>query len=448
MEIPHTRYARSAETSIAYSVFGKGDITLVYTPSFVSHVELTWEEPLAARFFNRLASFCRVVLLDKRGTGLSDPVPIADLPTLEQRMDDLRAVLDQEGIEHAALFGSSEGGPMCLLFAATYPERTDALVLWATYPRSVQDSDFPEGWLPSERTEKFTKELRSAWESGEFELTYMAEGLNPAEEERVRRWWGRYLRSGASPGAVEALCRMDVTTDVRGVLSLISAPTLCVVRGEDENAPATRYLAEHIPGAKYLELPGEAHIPFLGDQEPVVQEIQEFLTGVRPPPQPDRVLATVLFTDIVGSTTRMAELGDAAWKELVEQHHSRIREELVRHSGIELDTAGDGFFARFDGPARAVRCACAAREAVSALGLQVRAGLHTGECELLEMKVAGIAVSIGARVAALAQPGEVLVSQTVKDLVAGSGLKFDDRGTHTLKGVPGEWRLYAAAADT
>ena len=448
MEIPETRYARSGEVSIAYSVFGEGEVTLVYTPSFVSHVELIWEEPLAARFFDRLASFCRVVLLDKRGTGLSDPVPIADLPTLEQRMDDLRAVMDQEGVEHAALCGGSEGGPMCLLFAATYPERTDALVLWATYPRSVQDSDFPEGWLPVERIEEQPKALRSMWERGEFDLTGMAEGLNPAEEERVRRWWGRYLRSGLSPGAVETLCRMDTGSDARSVLPLISAPTLCLVRREDENAPATHFLAQHIAGAKYIELPGGAHIPYLGDQEPVLQEIQEFLTGVRPPPQPDRVLATVLFTDIVGSTTRMAELGDTAWKELVEQHHSRIRDQLVRYSGIELDTAGDGFFARFDGPARAIRCASAAREAVGELGLQVRAGLHTGECELLDGKVAGIAVSIGARVAALAQPGEVLVSQTVKDLVAGSGLKFDDRGTHTLKGVPGEWQLYAAAADT
>jgi class 3 adenylate cyclase len=282
------------------------------------------------------------------------------------------------------------------------------------------------------------------WEQGDFDsiLAQVWERLSPSEEARVKRWWGRFLRSGLSPGAVEPLCRMDNDSDVRHVLSSISAPTLCLARAGDENVPATRYLAEHIPDARYVELPGAAHVPFLGDQEPVLQEIQEFLTGVRPPPEPDRVLATVLFTDIVGSTAQAAELGDARWRELLHQHHMRIRKELERFAGVELDTAGDGFFARFDGPARAIRCACAIREAVGELGLQVRAGLHTGECELLDGKVAGIAVSIGARVAARAAPGEVLVSQTVKDLVAGSGIGFVDRGAAELKGVPGQWRLF------
>jgi class 3 adenylate cyclase len=391
-----------------------------------------------------------VVLLDKRGTGLSDTVPPNALPTLEQRMDDLRAVMDREGIEHAALMGGSEGGPMCLLFAATYPDRTDALVLWASYPRAIQDEDFPEGWLPADRVEEEPKKLRAMWEQGDFDSIWAwaqaAEGLSPAEEGRVRRWFGRFMRSGLSPGAVERLCRMGNESDVRHVLSSIGAPTLCLVRGGDENAPATRYLAEHIPGARYIELPGTAHVPFLGDQEPVLQEIQAFLTGVRPPPEPDRVLATVLFTDIVGSTAQAAALGDARWRDVLHQHHTRIRKELERFAGVELDTAGDGFFARFDGPARAIRCACAMRETVGELGLHVRAGLHTGECELLDGKLAGIAVSIGARVAARPAPGEVLVSQTVKDLVAGSGIGFVDRGVAELKGVPGEWRLFLVSA--
>jgi class 3 adenylate cyclase len=445
VDIPETQYARSGDLSIAYSVFGEGDVTLVYTPSFVSHVELIWEEPLAARFLTRLASFSRVVLLDKRGTGLSDPVALNALPTLEQRMDDLRAVMDKEGIEHAALYGGSEAGPMCLLFAATYPERTDALVLWSTYPRAVQDADFPEGWLPAERVEADCLAMRAVWEKGDFDLTWNAEGLSPSEYERVHRWWARYLRSALSPGAVEALSRMGCDMDVRPVLSLIQAPTLCLVRGGDENAPAARYLSERIPGARYAEFPGTAHVEYLGEQEPVLLEIQEFLTGVRPPPEPDRLLATVLFTDLVGSTEKAAELGDAAWTDVLAQHHTRIRQQLDRYSGIELDTAGDGFFARFDGPARAIRCACAVRHAVTELGLEVRAGLHTGECELLDEKVAGIAVSIGARVAARAAAGEVLVSQTVKDLVAGSGIEFEDRGASKLKGVPGEWRLYAVS---
>ena len=445
MEIPATRYARSGDLSIAYSVFGEGDTTLVYTPSFVSHVELIWEEPLAGRFLSRLASFSRVLLLDKRGTGLSDPVALNALPTLEQRMDDLRAVMDKEGVEHAALYGGSEAGPMCLLFAATFPERTDALVLWSTYPRAIQDDDFPEGWLPAGRVEAVIKGMRRDWEEGDFDLTWYAEGLSASEEERVHRWWKRYLRSALSPGAAEALMRMGSDMDVRPVLPLIHAPALCMVRAEDENVHTTRYLAEHSPGARYVEFPGKAHVEYLGDQDPVLQEIQEFLTGIRPPAEPDRVLATVLFTDIVGSTQKAAETGDLVWRDLLSQHHARVRTELERYAGIELDTAGDGFFARFDGPARAIRCACAVHEAVRDLGLEVRAGVHTGECELLDGKVAGIAVSIGARVAAQAGPGEVLVSQTVKDLVAGSGIEFSDRGTAELKGVPGEWRLYAVA---
>jgi class 3 adenylate cyclase len=450
VDAPEVRYARSGDVSIAYSVFGQGEVTLVYTPSFASHVELIWEEPLAARFFARLASFSRVILLDKRGTGLSDSVPLSALPTLEQRMDDLRAVLDREKIEHAALFGGSEGGPMSLLFAATYPERTDALVLWATYPRAIKDADFPQGIVPAEEAEDDIKRLRALWEEGNFAVVWeaWAEGLSPAEERRVKRWLARFLRSGLSPGAVEALLRMDNASDVRPVLSSIQAPTLCLVRARDENAPATRYLAEHIMGARYVELPGMAHLPFLGDQEPVLQETQEFLTGVRPTPEPNRVLATVLFTDIVGSTEKAATLGDAAWKDLLDQHHSSIRKELERFAGVELDTAGDGFFASFDGPGRAIHCACAISKGVRELGLEVRAGLHTGECELLDGKVGGIAVHIGARVASQAQAGEVLVSNTVKDLVAGSGLEFEERGAAQLKGVPGEWGLYAVSTNT
>ncbi|MFN2472219.1 MAG: adenylate/guanylate cyclase domain-containing protein [Gaiellaceae bacterium] len=448
---PDTRYARSGEVNIAYQVVGEGPIDLVYVGGFVTHLELLWEEPLAARYLNRLAGFSRLILFDKRGTGLSDPVSVAALPDLERRMDDVRAVMDAAGSQRAASLGYSESGPMCLLFAATYPERTTALVLWASYPRAIKDADFPDGWLPPDQVDAVADELERQWREGTFDLVDdwgITEGLPPSEEERVKRWAKRYFRRAATPGAVNALCRMGSDMDVRPVLRLISAPTLAMSRQGDENAPATRYIAEHVQAGRYIAFPGSAHAPFLSaDQELILAEIEEFLTGVRPVPEADRVLATVLFTDLVGSTAQAAQLGDRSWRSVLERHHARVRTELARFGGVEIDTAGDGFFAVFDGPARAIRCARAIVEQLRELGLDVRAGLHTGECERADGKVAGIAVHIGARVAAEANGGEVLVSQTLKDIVAGSGIEFSERGVAALKGIPGEWRLYAVESD-
>ncbi|MDP9342084.1 MAG: adenylate/guanylate cyclase domain-containing protein [Actinomycetota bacterium] len=442
---PETRYAKSGDLHIAYQVIGDGPIDLVYVPGFVSHLEVYWEEPIVAAYFTRLARFSRLIVLDKRGSGMSDRVPIDQLPTLEVRMDDVRAVMDAVGTERAAVMGTSEGGPMAALFAATYPDRALALVLYATYPRAIKDDEFPEGWLAPKDAAGDAEWIEKTWTEGAFDSIPegFAEGLTPEEQERVARWWGRLCRSSVSPGAAIALSRMGNEVDIRHVLPSIRVPTLAIVRGGDENAPATRYMAEHVPGARFVELPGSAHTPFFGPQEPLIAEIEEFLTGVRPAPEYDRVLATVLFTDIVGSTELAERLGDRRWAELLGAHHGAVREQLERFRGREVDTAGDGFLATFDGPARAIRCACAIRDSVAALGLQVRAGLHTGECELVEGKVRGIAVHTGARVASIAAPGEVLASSTVKDLVAGSGISFADRGVHALKGIPGEWRVFA-----
>jgi pimeloyl-ACP methyl ester carboxylesterase/class 3 adenylate cyclase len=448
---PETHYARSGDVNIAYQVVGDGPLDFVYAGGFVSHIGLFWEEPLAARFFNRLARFSRLILFDRRGTGLSDPVPVTDLPDLEQRMDDLRAVMDAAGSQRAVLFGFSEGGPMCMLFAATYPERTTALVLFSSYPRAIKDDDFREGWLPPEDVEPLAEELERQWGVGDLARVRewgMTEGLPPAEHERVNRWAARYLRQAVTPGAVRALLLMGADMDVRPVLPAISAPTLLLVRAEDENAPATRFIADQIAGARYVELPGQAHFPFLSaDQDVILAEIEEFVTGIRPQPEPDRILATVLFTDIVDSTAIAARLGDRSWRDIVERHHGLVRKQLSRFGGVEIDTAGDGFFASFDGPARAIRCASAIIDSVRALGLEIRAGLHTGECERLDGKVGGMAVHVGARVAAEAGAGEVLVSQTVKDIVVGSGIQFSERGVSRLKGVPGEWRLFAVDHD-
>ncbi len=438
---PETRYARSGDVNIAYQVVGEGPPDLVYVLGWVSHVELLWEEPASARFLERLASFSRLVLFDKRGTGLSDRVAEAELPTLEQRMDDVRAVMDAAGVERAALLGLSEGGPMCLLFAATYPERTAALVLMGAYARRLRADDYPFGAAP-ESYDTFLDEIRDHW-GGPVGLEVRAPSL--AGDAAFASWWANYLRMSASPGAALALTRMNRDIDVRHVLPTIGVPTLVLHRVGDRSLPVegSRYLAERIPGARLVEFPGDDHLPWLGDQDVILDEIEEFLTGVRRGPEPDRVLATVLFTDVVGSTARAAELGDRSWRELLARHHALVRRELERWRGREVDTAGDGFLATFDGPARAIRCACAARDAVRDLGLELRAGLHTGECEIVGSNVAGIAVHIGARVAALAGAGEVLVSSTVRDLVAGSGIVFSERGEHELKGVPEKWRIYA-----
>jgi pimeloyl-ACP methyl ester carboxylesterase len=437
---PETRYARSGDVNIAYQVTGAGPVDLVYVLGWVSHIDLLWEEPSSARFLERLASFSRLILFDKRGTGLSDRVADSDLPTLEQRMDDVRAVMDAAGVERAALLGLSEGGPMCLLFAATYPERTAALVIIGSYARRVWAEDYPIG-ASREDYDAFLDEIRENW-GGPVGLEVRAPSV--AGDAAFRSWWASYLRMSASPGAAVALTRMNGEIDVRHVLPTIGVPTLLIHRTGDRSLPVegSRYLAERIPGARLVELPGDDHLPWI-DQDGILDEIEEFLTGVRRGPTPDRVLATVLFTDVVGSTERAATLGDRDWRELLARHHALVRSELGRWRGTELDTAGDGFLATFDGPARAIRCACAARDAVRDLGLEIRAGLHAGECEVFGSTVAGIAVHIGARVAALAGAGEVLVSSTVRDLVAGSGISFDERGEHELKGVPEKWRIYA-----
>ncbi len=442
MGTPETRYTRSGDVNIAYQVFGEGPLDLVYVMGWVTNLEAFWQEPSVARFFQRLASFSRLILFDKRGTGLSDRVPIKELPTLEQRMDDVRAVMDAAGSDRAALFGVSEGGPMSVLFAATYPERTSALVLYGSYAKRLRDPTYP--WAPTrEERDNWYDLLERGW-GGVVDIGTMAPNADP----HFREWWARYLRMSASPGAALALGRMNAEIDIREVLPSIRVPTLILHRtGDlDMDVGGARYIASRIAGAKYIELPGDDHLPFVGDQEAILDEIEEFLTGARQHAELDRVLATVLFTDMVGSTERSAALGDKRWRDLLEAHNRVMREELDRFRGREIDTAGDGFFATFDGPARAVRCACAMRNELARLGIDIRAGLHTGECELVADKVRGIAVHIGSRVASLARPGEVLVSSTVKDLVAGSGLEFEDRGVQTLRGVPGEWRLFAVIA--
>jgi class 3 adenylate cyclase len=436
-----TKYAKSGDVSIAYQVVGDGPLDLVHIPEAWTPIEWLWEEPTYARFLGRLASFSRVILFDKRGTGLSDRVPAA---TLEERMDDVRAVMDAAGSTRAALFGVCEGGPMSLLFAATYPERTSALVLYGTYARFSWDAEYPWGFS-TEALDWFRKTIENSWGSG-GSLAVFAPSV--VDDPRFREWWGRCERLGASPGAVCALMRMDAELDVRDILPTVRVPTLMIHRTGDRLTPVSgaRYTAARLPCARFVELPGDDHLFFVGDHDVILEEIEEFLTGVRPTPEPDRVLATVLFTDIVGSTERAVELGDRRWQELLESYYALVRHELARFRGREINTAGDGFFATFDGPARAIRCARAISDAVKRLGISVRAGLHTGECEVVDGKVGGIAVHIGARVAATAGAGDVLVSSTVKDLVAGSGIRFADRGVHALKGVPGQWHLFAADA--
>ena len=436
---PETRYAKSGDVNIAYQVVGKGPPDLVLVPGWVSNIDAFWEEPAFNRFLTRLASFSRLILFDKRGTGLSDRV--ADMPSLEVRMDDVRAVMDAVGSERASLFGYSEGGPMCALFAGTYPTRTTALIMVGSYARRISAADYP--WGPTgDELNAFIEQAEREW-GGPAGIDERCPSM--AHDERFRQWWARLLRMSASPAAAAMLQRMNAQIDIRHVLPAIHVPTLILHSVNDRiiNVSASRYLAERIPGAKFVELQGVDHVPWLSDADVILDEIEEFLTGARHSPEADRVLATVLFTDIVDATESAAKLGDRRWHDLLDSHHALVRRELARFRGREIDTAGDGFFATFDGPARAVRCACAISDTVRSLGIEIRAGLHTGECEVMGDKVGGIAVHIGARIAAYANSGEVLVSNTVKDLVAGSGLSFRDQGTQSLKGVPGDWRLFA-----
>jgi class 3 adenylate cyclase/pimeloyl-ACP methyl ester carboxylesterase len=438
-----TRYARSGDLWIAYQVIGDGPIDLVFAPGYMSHLEQNLEWPPYASFVTRLASFSRLIVFDRRGTGLSDR--ILALGSFEEMMDDIVAVMDAAGSERAALFGGAEGGPMCALFAATFPERTTALVLGASYARRTRAPDYPWG-LDEDDQQRVLDAYEARWGMDSFGVRTLSP--NDADDERFRRWHSQACRYAGTPASAEAWFRVTMEIDVRDVLSAIRVPTLVVHRTRDRVVPveAGRYLAEHIANARMIEYEGEDHYPFSGDFGPMLDDVEEFLTGSRRPQDVDRVLATVLFTDIVGSTRTAAELGDRRWRELLSEHHRVVRAELERHRGREVRVVGDGFLATFDGPARAIRCADAVRSALARIGLDVRSGLHTGEVELVGPDVEGIAVHIGARIADLAGAGEVLVSSVVKDLVAGSGIVFAARGTVELQGVPDEWAVYAVEA--
>jgi pimeloyl-ACP methyl ester carboxylesterase len=444
MRIPPTQYARSGDASVAYQVAGEAPIDLVLVLGFATHLELQWEWPPFARFFERILSFSRLIVFDKRGTGLSDPV--TEAPTLEQRIDDVRAVMDAAGSERAALFGISEGGPMSVLFAATHPERVNALVLYGAMGRTTEAPDYP--WAsPAEALRESAAEFIAPYwgrdAEGMVELFAPSFGNDPEAVE----FTARMERSAASPAMVQQIFEMFLDIDVRAILPTIQVPTIVLHRRGDRvvHRRAGQELAAQIPGAQYVELSGIDHLPWAGDSEAVLGEIEEFLTGARSLPEPDRVLATVMFTDIVGSTERASELGDARWRELLATYQAAVQRELTRFRGRQVKTLGDGCLATFDGPARAIRCGRAIAEAAGTLGLDVRVGLHSGEVELMDGDVGGIAVHIAARVGALAEAGEVLVSSTVKDLVAGSGIRFIERGATQLKGIADEWRLFAAA---
>jgi pimeloyl-ACP methyl ester carboxylesterase len=443
MNIPPTRYAKSDEVSIAYQVVGDGPIDVVAVLGFATHVEMQWELRTFARFFERLSSFSRVIIFDKRGTGLSDPV--LDVPTLEQRIDDLRAVLDAAGSERAALFGVSEGGPMSVLFAAAYPARVSALVLHGAMGRTTEAPDYP--WAsPADALRESAAEFIAPYWGQDARGTVELFAPSLADDPQNLELAARMERSAASPSMVQKIFEMFLDVDVRAVLPTIHVPTLVVHRRGDRvvNRRAGQALASRIPGARYVEVPGIDHLPWAGDSEAVLGEIQEFLTGGRTAPEPDRVLATVMFTDICGSTQQAVALGDARWRELLSAHQDAVRRELTHFRGREIKTLGDGFLATFEGPARAVRCGQAIVEEARSLGLEVRVGVHCGEIELIGDDVGGIAVHIAARIGSLASSGEVLASSTVKDLAAGSGIQFIDRGTHHLKGIAEEWGIFTA----
>jgi class 3 adenylate cyclase len=433
--VPKTQYAKSGDVRIAYQVVGEGPFDLVFVPGFISNLDAAWEEPYRARVWTRLAAFARLIMFDKRGTGLSDRT--VGVPTLEERMDDVRAVMDAVGSQQAALFGISEGGAMSVLFAATYPERTRALVLYGAY------GHFSSWVVPPNMIDAAMDRMEKNWGTGES-LRLFAPSV--ASDETFKLSWARFERLGASPSAVVALMRMNSEIDVRPILPSIRVPTFIIHRQGDVrvNVEAGRFMARQIPNAKYLELPGSDHLLWTGETERVLDEVEEFLTGSRSAIDSDRVLATVLFTDIVNSTKRAETIGDRAWHDVLDRHNALVRREISRHRGHEVRTMGDGFLATFDGPARSIRCALAINEGVEALGLQVRAGLHTGEVEMADDDLSGIAVHIASRVATMAKPGQVLVSNTVRDLVAGSNIRFHDEGSQSLKGLTESVRLFAA----
>jgi len=435
-----TRYAKSGDVHIGYQVVGDGSLDVVVIPPFVSHLDVFWEDSDVSRFFDRLASFSRLILFDKRGTGLSDRTSIA---SLEERMDDVRAVMHDAGSEAAALVGFSEGAAMSALFAATYPERTRALILCGASLRLMRSPDFP--WARNaEEIAALREAVSEVWGQGTAAISLFAPSV--ASDPRKREWGARLERQAASPGAVLTLIDMNQQIDVRPVLPTIRVPTLVVHQTGDlvVDVEQGRYLAQHIAGAKLVEFDGVDHLPWFSRGAAILDEIEEFLTGERHRPVPDRTLSTVLFTDIVGSTERASNLGDRRWRALLDEHDRAVREDLERYRGKEVKTTGDGFLAMFDGPARAVTCGCAIRDTATRLGLEVRVGVHTGEIELRGDDIGGIAVHIGQRIQSLASPGEVLASRTVTDLVAGSAIEFEDRGDHALKGITGTWNLFAA----
>lgn len=443
-EPPTTQYAKVGDLHIAFQVVGDGPLDLVFVPGWVSNVELGWEEPRQASFLRGLASFARLILFDKRGTGLSDPVPIDRPPTLEDRMADVNAVMDAANVDRAALFGFSEGGAMSALFGATYPDRISSLVLWGATPRISWADDWPWGVTRSEGIAQL-KSVESGQFNEHFGLDFFVPGV--ADEPDMVRWWNRTSRLSASPGMYVALIKANGATDVRSVLPTISVPTLILHRSDDKvvDVRASRYMAEHIPGARLVELPGRDHWPWIGDSDAALGEIQQFLVGSRPEPQIDRFLTTVLFTDIVDSTVKADELGDRAWTKLLDIHDGFSKDQLALFGGKWVKSTGDGMLATFDGPGRAIQCAMSLLERARDHGLELRAGLHTGEAERRGDDIAGMAVHIAARVSALAGANEVLVTSTVRDLVAGSGVRFEDRERITLKGVPGEWLLLAVS---
>jgi pimeloyl-ACP methyl ester carboxylesterase len=444
--MPETRYAKAPDgVHIAYQVVGSGPFDLIHAFAWCSHIEFSWSRPAVARFYEHLSSFCRLILFDNRGTGLSDQV--AGAPTMEDRLGDIRSVLDAVGSQRAALLGTSEGACPCVMFAATYPERTTAMVLFGPFVVGTADEECPWAW-----TTEWWDLFRGVIESGGWGTPdgSAVEFATPSliGDEAAREWYAHYWRSAASPGA--ALAQTDVmkVIDIRPVLPTVRVPTLVLHRTDETwvNINYGRYTAAKIPGATLIELPGTDHYPWEQNADEAVGQIEEFLTGARHEREIDRVLATVLFTDIVESTQRASELGDRSWRELLDAHDDMVRRQLERFAGHEVETTGDGFLATFDGPARGIRCALAISDGAQRLGIGVRAGLHTGELERRGEGVGGIAVHIGSRVAARAQADEVLVSSTVKDLVAGSRIEFAERGEHTLKGLPGTWRLFAVVA--
>jgi class 3 adenylate cyclase len=446
VDVPDVRYVRNGDVALAYQLFGDGPIELVYAPQWLNNLELAWSNPLFARFLHRLASFARVCFVDRRGMGLSDRPSATDVPPLETLMEDLRVVVDSAGLKRPVLFGGSEAGCICTLFAATYPGRTSALIVYGPEARGTACSDYPWAWT-TEEWDVYLADMARGWGTDEY-TARMFEWLMPSarSDPEQRRWWRTLQRLSATPSSMIAIERIWAELDIRPVLPTVQAPTLVLHRTEDpvERVEAGRDFARQIPGAQFVELAGNDWPVWAGDQDALFSAIESFLRGIREEEaELDRVLATVLFTDIVGSTEKASAAGDLAWRQLVGRHHTVVRAMLGRYRGVEQDVAGDGFFATFEGPARGVKCAKAIAEAVASLDIEVRAGLHTGEVGTVGGKPSGIAVNVAARVAALARPSEILVSQTVKDLVAGSGLRFQDRGSHDLKGIEGAWQLYA-----